>query len=172
MGVPINQTSVTEDGVIEMSRNTSIEELYFRNVKTVYRLCFQYMKNVQDAEDATADTFCNILSKGKKFDSLEHEKAFLIRTAINICKNKLKHWTRKNVDIEVQTELRTDFEIDDTLKLVMELPEKYKSVIYLYYYEEYSTPEIAKILSKPESTVRNYLSEARKLLKEVIENEQ
>jgi RNA polymerase sigma-70 factor (ECF subfamily) len=144
------------------------EAIYRRQVKTIYRVCYGFMKNKTDAEDCVADTFCKLFSSEKTFESEIHEKSFLIRIASNICKNKLKHWSRTTLDIDEQTDLETEDKVDDTLKIVLELPEKYKNVIYLYYYEEYNTEEIAKILKKNASTVRSYLSEARSLLKEKL----
>ncbi|MBR5683418.1 MAG: RNA polymerase sigma factor [Ruminococcus sp.] len=145
-----------------------IEELYERHSKTVYRVCYAYMKNPADTEDAVQETFYRLINKGPWFKSAEHEKAWLIRTAANICKDELKHWRRKCEDIDEHTELRTgdSIETDEVLEAVMELPDKYKTVIYLYYYEGYNSAEIAEILKKPGSTVRNHLHEARGLLKE------
>ncbi|MDR0920591.1 MAG: RNA polymerase sigma factor [Oscillospiraceae bacterium] len=144
------------------------EAIYRRQVKTIYRICYGYMKNNAEAEDAVADTFCNMIAKKIVFESEVHEKAWLIRAASNVCKNKLKHWSRQNEDIADHTDIQTEDTIDDTLKVVLELPDKYKTVIYLYYYEEYNTEEISKILKKPASTIRNHLSEGRKILKEKL----
>lgn len=145
-----------------------IEEIYGRHRMTVYRVCFAYMKNPADAEDAVQKTFFRLISKNPKFESEEHEKAWLIRTAANICKDELKHWWRKHENIDDHLELQAGDTIktDDVLRTVMELPDKYKTVIYLYYYEGYDSAEIAGILKKPRSTIRNYLHEARNLLKE------
>ncbi|GHU52326.1 hypothetical protein FACS1894132_01720 [Clostridia bacterium] len=150
------------------SLSAEYEQIYRRQIKTVYRVCYGYMKNSADTEDVVADTFCKMISSKTKFESAIHEKAWLIRTASNICKNKLKHWSRNNVDIDEQINLETSDYIDDTLKIVLQLPEKFKTVIYLYYYEQYSSEEISAILKKPSSTIRNYLSEARKILKEQL----
>ena len=145
-----------------------IEEIYERHRMTVYRVCFAYMKNPVDTEDAVQETFFRLISKGPRFESSEHEKAWLIRTATNICKDELKHWWRKHEDIDDHEELQNEDAMisNDALKAVMELPDKYKTVIYLYYYEGYDSVEIADILKKPKSTIRNHLREARNLLKE------
>lgn len=145
-----------------------IEEIYERHRMTVYRVCFAYMKNPVDTEDAVQETFIRLINKNPKFESEEHEKAWLIRTAANICKDELKHWRRKNENIDDHLELQTGDTIktDDVFQAVMELPDKYKTVIYLYYYEGYDSAEIAGILKKPNSTIRNHLHEARNLLKE------
>ncbi|MDE7300109.1 MAG: RNA polymerase sigma factor [Lachnospiraceae bacterium] len=145
-----------------------IEEIYEQHRMTVYRVCFAYMKNPADTEDAVQKTFFRLISKNPKFESQEHEKAWLIRTAANICKDELKHWWRKHENIDDHLELQTEDTIktEDVFRTVMELPDKYKTVIYLYYYEGYDSAEIAGILKKPRSTIRNYLHEARNLLKE------
>ena len=144
-----------------------IAEIYKRHMKTVYRVCFAYMKNPFDTEDAVQDTFYKMIRFEPTFESEEHEKAWLIRTATNICKNNVKHWFRKRADLaDYETLLSAEnIEIDDTFEVVMGLPDKYKTVVYLYYYEGYTTPEISSILKKPQSTVRNYLYEARGILK-------
>ena len=144
------------------------KEIYERHRMTVYRVCFAYMKNPMDTEDAVQETFFRLISKGPRFESSEHEKAWLIRTATNICKDELKHWWRKHEDIDDHEELQSEntMKTDDAFKAVMELPNKYKTVIYLYYYEGYDSAEIASILKKPKSTIRNHLREARNLLKE------
>ena len=147
-----------------------IEEIYRRQSKTVYRVCFAYLKSAADAEDALQDTFLQLIRKGPAFESEEHEKAWLIRTASNICLNVLRHWWRKREDIDELYELAgpENKESGDVLRAVMALPDRYRIVIYLYYYEGYSTVEIAKMLNRPESTVRNHLHEARARLKEAL----
>ena len=111
-----------------------------------------------------------MIKSGVAFESEEHEKAWLIRTATNVCKNIVKHWFRKRVDLSDYDNLLSteNIEIDDTFEVVMSLPDKYKAVVYLYYYEGYNSVEIAKNLGKPQSTIRNYLHEARKVLRERI----
>lgn len=145
-----------------------IEEIYERHGMTVYRVCFAYMKNPVDTEDAVQETFFRLISNNPQFESEEHEKAWLIRTAANVCKDELKHWWRKHENIDDHLELQTEDTIktDEVFRAVMELPDKYKTVIYLYYYEGYDSAEIAGILKKHKSTIRNYLHEARNLLKE------
>jgi len=144
-----------------------IAELYERHKKTVYRVCFAYMKNTADTEDAVQDTFIQLIKAGTAFESEEHEKAWLIRTATNICKNVLRNWWRRGENLENYENLHRDgdFDADDVLGVIMGLPDKYKTVVYLYYYEGYDSVEISKILGKPQSTIRNYLHEARSALR-------
>lgn len=144
---------------------------YERNYMLVYRLCFTYMKNQDEAEDCTEDVFVKVLTGKFNFSDETHEKKWLTVTAINLCKDRLKHWWRKQIapiDEAPDTPSESAAPIDETLELVMKLPTKYKDVIYLHYYMDYKTDEIAVMLKKPPSTIRNNLSEAREILKRQI----
>lgn len=145
-----------------------IIDIYNRHVETVYRVCFLYMKNKSDTEDMVQTTFIKLIKSNKKFESSEHEKAWLIRTASNACKNNVSHWFRKNINIDYINEVSEDIKDDATISLILSLPDKYKSVIYMYYYEGYSTKEISSILDMKEATVRSNLSRGRLLLKDII----
>lgn len=144
-----------------------IADIYDRQTNTVYRVCFSFMKNATDAEDMVQETFLKLIACRKQFESEEHEKAWLIVTASNTCKDELRRWKRRqeNMDVFSQEENIVRAEDDSVLEWVMELPAKYKQVVYLYYYEGYRTAEIAGMLHCPESTVRNQLLRGRKLLK-------
>jgi len=150
--------------------DNEIAAIYHRHKDMLYRICFAYMKSQSETEDSIQDTFVNLIKAAPVFESSGHEKAWLIRAASNVCKNALRHWWRKRESLEDQTELyaRDEFKIDETFQVVMGLPDKYKTVVYLYYYEGYDSTEIARILEKPQSTIRYYLSQARTLLRGVI----
>jgi len=160
------------------SVSTELAQIYKRHVKTVYRVCFTYMKNAADTEDAVSDTFVKMLrafNSRRRFDSAEHEKAWLIRAAINVCKDNLKSRRHSNVSLELLEESVPAPECenhDDVLQAVLALPEKYKTVVYLYYYEGYNSAEIAAFLKKPKSTVRNHLHEAREVLRKELAEEE
>ncbi|MDE7243632.1 MAG: RNA polymerase sigma factor [Oscillospiraceae bacterium] len=147
-----------------------ITDIYNRHVNTVYRICFSFMKNAADTEDMVQETFLRLLSSGKSFQSAEHEKAWLIVTASNACKDVLKNWWRRNETLDTCRDLSREdpFEADGILSAVMKLPPDYKTVIYLYCCEGYKTPEIAKMLRCPQSTVRSRLARARKLLEKSV----
>lgn len=81
--------------------NKEIMEIYDRQVDTVYRVCYAYMKNAPEAEDMTQETFLRLMSNGKPFADQRHEKAWLIITASNLCKDTLKKWWRKNENIDI-----------------------------------------------------------------------
>lgn len=125
----------------------------------LYRICFTYLKNVSDTEDCVQDTFVQLIRKEPYFDNDDHEKAWLIRVASNICKNKLKHWwfSKKNNSQDDQLMGSHQLDVNETLMAIMTLPEKYKVVVYLYYYERYNSIELSKMLNKPPSTVRHYI---------------
>lgn len=144
---------------------------YDAYVNDIYRLCFAFMKNHMDAEDAVHETFLKYYSLNKFFESETHKKAWLIVTASNHCKNMLKHWWNRRRNLEDYTEIigNENSEIDEMMSLVMQLPEKYKTTVYLYYYEGYNSREISKLLGKPESTIRTYLQKAKQILKKELE---
>ena len=143
---------------------------YNQYVDMIYRLCFSYLKNKEDTEDAVQSVFVKYLKKGKKFESEQHEKAWFIVTASNTCKDMLRLSCRRNINIETYDFISqtNDAADNDVFIAIMDLPDKYKTVIYLYYYEGYKTKEIAEILRKPSSTIRNYLTEARRYLKKIL----
>lgn len=144
-----------------------ITEIYNRQVDTVYRICFSFMKNIPDTEDMVQETFLRLMNSGVSFVSEDHEKAWLIVTASNLCRDTLKKWWRKTVDIEdLSLGLQQPpFEIDHILDAILKLPAEQKTAVYMYYYEGYSASDIAAYLRCPEATVRSRLSRARKTLK-------
>ena len=144
-----------------------ITEIYNRQVDTVYRICFSFMKNKQDTEDMVQETFLRLLGSGVGFVSEEHEKAWLIVTASNLCKDTLKKWWRRteNIDDPTLGLQQPPFEIDEVLAAILKLPADQICAVYMYYYEGYSTSDIASYLHCPQATVRSRLSRARKTLK-------
>lgn len=139
---------------------------------TLIRLCYTYVHNVCDAEDITQDVFVALLKRGKPFDSVEHEKAWLLRTAINKSKNYLKSgWIRRTVPLSDADESETDeltAEKNQVMEAVLSLPEKYRTVIHLFYYNGYSINEISEIVGKKAATVGTLLARGRNLLKEMM----
>lgn len=139
----------------------------------ILRISYQYLKQTYDAEDICQTVFLKYLTSAPTFDSIEHEKAWIIRTAINACKDHLKSaYFRRTVALEEAAYAAVpeapDTEIMDAVK---QLPEKYRISIYLYYYEEYSAREIAGILGKSEATVNQYLTRGRRKLRSYLTEE-
>lgn len=141
-----------------------------RYADLVKRICFIHLKNPHDTEDIFQNVFLKYVLYPHAFQDREHEKAWLIRVAINECKDLLKSFYRRNVSIDSIKEeaFEVKEESNELLEQVLKLPKKYKEVIYLFYYEGYSAIEIAKILSKNENTIYTWLSRAKKLLKEEL----
>ena len=147
------------------------EAIYARHADTVYRVCFLYMKNKYDAEDMVQNTFIRLMNKPVEFQSENHEKAWLITTATNLCKDFFRHWWQKTVGIDVVAEQGKEdtFQDDELLEKVFKLPDQIRVSIYLHYYEGYKTSEIAEIIGKKEATVRSNLHRGRQLLKIELE---
>lgn len=150
--------------------NKEILEIYDRHADTVYRVCFAYMKNAPEAEDMTQETFLRLISHDKPFENQRHEKAWLIVTASNLCKDTLKKWWRYSENIDDYTYLAQESPEtgNEVLDAILALPPDYKDAVYMYYYEGYTTVEIARHLNCPESTVRSRLSRARKQLQTML----
>lgn len=152
----------------------TLEELVERYQNNLFAVAFNVCKNAQDAEDVVQDTFLRYYTMKKEFDSEQHIRAWLIRVAINKAKNcNRTFWRRNKRSLEEYMETLT-FETPESENLfetVMKLPEKYRIVIHLFYYEDYTVHEIAEILNLSESNVKVRLSRGRALLKEVLKEE-
>ena len=158
---------------------SNVERLYLSYSDTVFRIGVLYMGNEQEAHDIVQDVFLKLLSHPRRFEDEEHEKAWILRVAINRCKDQLKsHWKKKRISWNEYQE-RIAFSAEDTrrehweeqqiiMDAVMKLPDIYKEVVLLHYYEGYKAEEIAGIMHRNPSTVRSRLQKARELLKESL----
>ena len=143
-------------------------ELYSDMIR---RICLLHLKNHADTEDVFQEVFLKYVLRGAVFESVEHERAWLIRVTVNACKDLLKSlFRRKTVSLEVLSEEAASISSEQhaTLEAVLALPEKYKDVIYLHYYEGYNAREIGRILKKKENTVYSLLSRERELLRQEL----
>lgn len=140
--------------------------------QTLIKLSYTYVRNVCDAEDIAQDVFVALLKRGKPFDSAEHEKAWLLRTAINKSKNHVKsNWIKRTVSLNDNENSEADNSMDEktqVMEAVLSLPEKYRTVIHLFYYNGYSINEIADIVGKKPTTIGTLLARGRKLLKDML----
>ena len=139
---------------------------------TVRRICMVHLKNYDDTEDIFQTVFLKYVLHTAPFGSAEHEKAWIIRVTVNACKDLLKNVFRSRTVpldqlIEKPQEMTGDH--SELLEAVLALPEKYKDVIYLHYYEGYSAAEISSILNKNVNTVYTLLTRARQILKTRLE---
>lgn len=148
-----------------------VEILIEKYKNNIYAIAFNVCKNVQDAEDVVQDTFIQYLSQKNDFESEQHLRAWLIRVAINKAKNKNRTFFRRNtLPLEDYMETLTfeSSESSEIFEAVMKLPEKYRIVIHLFYYDDYSVHEIADILRISSNNVKVQLSRGRALLRESL----
>lgn len=136
----------------------------------VFRIALNECKNREDAEDILQNTFLKLLQNKKGFVSEEHLKRWLIRVTVNECHSLFaSSWRQKTQRLEdIEYRAADKPEQTDLFYAVMELPAKYRNVVYLYYYEEYSVKEISEILKIKESTLQTRLMRARKTLKQKL----
>ena len=148
------------------SDRASISEKYEAYGAMLYRLCYLLLCSKTDAEDAVQDTFIRFLQKQPGFTNDEHEKAWLIRVAKNICYDKQRfRFRRKAVALSEAETISFAPEDSEVLRELMCLPEKCKTPLYLHYYEGYSVQEIAEMLRSTESAVKTWLFRGRQKLK-------
>ncbi len=140
----------------------------------VRRICLVHLKNRHDTEDVFQNVYMKYLLYEGSFESREHEKAWFVRVTINACTDWLRCLSRRKwVPLSVLNEESgsLDSQSAEILEIVLKLPEKYRNVIYLYYYEGYSAVEIAGILGRKENTVYTWLSRAKDMLRETLGGE-
>lgn len=141
----------------------------------VYRMAYSMVKNTQDAEDIHQEVFVKYLAKRPEFASEGHAKAWFLRVTINLAKNLWKTaWRQKVVSLGEadREEEEPQKEEDKLIETVKRLPQKYRTVVHLFYYEEYSLEEIADILKAKPSTVRTRLTRARQKLRELLKEDE
>ena len=156
-----------------------MEEIVRRHADTVYRLALVHMKNTQDAEDIFQEVFLRLVKNLDKLENDEHIKAWLIRVTINCCKSQFTRAYRRHETPQEQEILQEqagaaeepDTEEHIVYETVQKLPDKYRTVIHLFYFEELSIREIGEVLKKRESTIKSQLSRGREKLKQLLEKE-
>lgn len=151
----------------EQEVNRAIE----RHADTVRRLCMIHLKNYADTEDIFQTVFLKYVLSSVSFENEEHERVWFIRVTINACKDLLKNFFRSHtVSIDEVLEQPVEIQEDnrEVLEAVLSLPARYRDVVYLYYYEEYTAPEIGKILGKNVNTIYTLLNRAKKILRKKL----
>lgn len=149
--------------------------LVSRYADMILRISYQYLKQTCDAEDICQSVFLKYLTANLRFQSPEHEKAWIIRTTINACKDHLKSaFFRRTAPLEeAEAIAAAPVQVPDTdlLEAMKRLPRNYRISIYLYYYEGYSAREIGTMLGKNEATINQYLSRGRRKLRTYLTEE-
>lgn len=140
----------------------------------ILRVSYQYLKQTCDAEDICQSVFLKYITHDMRFDSVEHEKAWIIRTTINACKDHVKSsFFRRTVALDDAERIAAPAVPDSwLLDMMKDLPKKYRISLYLYYYEEYSAREIGQIMDVSERAVMQYLSRGRRKLRNLIIDEE
>lgn len=157
----------TEPSVEE--RNQQAEQLLDRYGQSVLRLSYAYLHNMSDAEEILQDTLVQFLKTSPVFESQDHEKAWLLRVASNLCKNRLIYDRRRRADPLSETLAQEDRpDLSFVWEAVKALPVHQREVVHLFYHEGFATAEIARIVGRKESTVRSDLRRARLRLKEIL----
>ncbi len=155
-----------------------MEKIVRTHADMVYRLALLNSKNKHEAEDAMQEVFLKLYSHQNSIRNENHLKAWLIRVTINQCRSMaVTAWNTKRVSLEtliesgnnIPAEEKEDF--SEVYEAVKELPAKYRQVIHLFYYEEFSIKEIAAILERNEATVKTHLKRGRKLLEKKLQRE-
>ena len=161
-------SNVTE---LEISLNKAMETYG----DMVYRIAMNQMKSPDDADDIFQEVFIKWMKNREKLTDKNYEKAWLIRVTINQCKTILtSSWNKKNAEFSEELENTLSYtdqvEEGSGLEVVLQqLPEKYRVVLHLFYYEELSIAEISQCLQEKESTIRTQLTRARRQLKKMLE---
>lgn len=152
-----------------MQNEQYIEKMIEKHSNTVYRIALTRCGTIENAEDVFQDVFIKFSEKLPKFENEEHEKAWFIRVTINLTKNiKQSAWNKKVTTLD-ENLIFENPEESEVFSVVYQLPQNYKTVIYLSYYEGYKVKEIAKLMKTKEGTVKTWLYRARQMLKEKLE---
>lgn len=157
-----------------MRSEEAVSQAIEKYASTVKRICFIHLKNEADTEDIFQTVFLKYAMNDTVFENEAHEKAWLIRVTINACKDLLKSFFRRHtvsLDAYVEQGGVVDEAHSEVLEAVLALPEKYRRVVYLHYYEGYPAAEIADILRININTVYTQLTRAKTLLRKELGGE-
>ena len=164
------QAAAADDSRSERDElNLRAEELLNEHGNSILRLAYSYLHNYADAEEVLQDTLINFVRAKPVFQNSRHARACLLRVAANLSKNAHKYKGRHETD-ELSESLIAEEKEDLSFvwEAVRDLPEKYREVIHLYYYEGFSTSDISQALGRSEGSVRSELCRGRERLKKVL----
>lgn len=168
------------DGLVKKNVyiETEFNEKYDKYCRLVYQTAYQYLFNIDMAEDVVQEAFVKLFINNKDFNDDEHEKAWLLRVTINLCKNVLKSKTYHNLELKCDSDIyENSFEESSNSKIdimnqLKKLSAEQRTAIYLYYFERFNIKEISEVMKIKENTVKSHLKRAKQNLKINIEKEQ
>ncbi len=150
----------------------------------LYKIAFLQLRNNQDAEDVVQETFYQFVKRESEFESLDHEKAWLIKVTLNGCRKIWRSAWYRHTESMPEKEMFSEGsgnslentvlkreENREVIEAVMKLPRKYRDVIHLFYFEQMSIKEICLITDRKESTVTSQLTRGRSILKKNLKEE-
>lgn len=147
----------------------SYDKAVHKYIDMVYRIALSHTHSKTDAEDVVQDVFLRLLSCKKDFESDEHMKAWLIRVTINCSRNLFSSsWFRRTVPLSEDIPFESS-QTSEVYEALCTLPHKYRTPLYLYYYEELSVKEISSLLNIREGTIKSQLSRGRELIRHKLE---
>ena len=153
-----------------MTESNRLETVIRTYENTLYRAALAILGDPQEAEDVVQDTFLRLWEKAPDFESPAHQRAWLLKVAVNGCKSRLRSpWRRRKVELS-EGLIAPEPEERGVLEAVLALPPLDRAAVHLYYYEGYSTPEIAAMTGQREGTVRSRLASARRHLQALLSN--
>ena len=152
-----------------MQKEADARKIIDKYSDTVYRIALTRCGSVENAEDVYQEVFVKYFQTNPKFNNEEHEKAWFIRVTINnLSKNNVRLFWNKNVSELDENIIFESKEENDVFNVVNTLPQNYKTVIYLSYYEGYKVKEIADFMKVKEGTVKTWLFRAREILRKKL----
>ena len=154
-----------------MRSEEEVERAVERHSDTVRRLCMIHLKNYADTEDIFQTVFLKYALSSVLFESKEYERAWFIRVTINACKDLLKSFFHsRTVSLDELTEQPMELPPDhrEVIEAVLSLPQKYRDVVYLHYFEDYTAPQISHILGKNVNTIYTLLTRSKRMLREKL----
>lgn len=147
-------------------------ELFNLYKNDIYRFIYSYTKNLYDADDILQSVFIKLYKHQNLFNKLNDEiKKWLIKVSINECKNLFLSFWRENVSFDYNDNISYSNQNDNIMPFILKLPTKYRTIIFLYYYEGYKIDEIAHILNLSSTNIQTILYRAREKLKEMLKED-
>lgn len=152
------------------AKKEKAEDIIRQHADMIYRIALQNLKNEADAQDIFQEVCLSLLTKNAPLYDDVHIKHWLIRVTINKCNNFRKLlWQQKTEPLNIDCERGKKDEETEAFELLYTLPKSYRNIVYLYYFEDYTVPEIAQILKENKNTVNSKLQRSRKKLRKILE---